>query len=139
MRSVDDSFSSTERYCPKRCLWFGRRRRSRSGMVHGASDTAGTFGGRVAFAKSAFDETDAGLGELVIVFPKGGGEGDGGDFCGFRFYLGSFCGVGGCGTVFKVGDALGGIGVFGDHLGLVFLEDAGDLAGVVFFLCVGEV
>ena len=107
-------------------------------MAHGTADSMGVLGGRVVFAKRAFDEPNAGLGELVVAFAKGGGEGDGGDFGGFGFYLGCFRRVGGCSAVFKIGDALGGIGVFGDHLGLVFVEDAGDLPSLAFFLCVGE-
>ena len=39
----------------------------------------------MVFAKSALDQADAGLGELVVVFPQRGGEADGGDLGGFAF------------------------------------------------------
>ncbi len=93
----------------------------------------------MVFAKSALDQADAGLAELAVVFPQRGGEADGGDLGGFGFHFVGFRVVGGYRTIFEVGDALGGIGVFGDHLSFVFLEDAGDLPGVVLFLGVGEV
>jgi hypothetical protein len=93
-------------------------------MAHGTADATGTDGTGMFLAERTFDETYAGLGELMISLPqRGGGEGDGGDFGGLHFYLGGFCVIGG----------------FYDHLSSVFFENAGDLTSVVFFLSVVEV
>lgn len=139
MRPEDDSFSSTERSLEASRLWTGRGRRGDTGMAHGAANAARPLGGRVVLAKSAFDQADAGLREFVVILPQSGGEGDGSDFSGLCFDLGGFRIVGGCSPVFQVGDPLGGIGILANHLGFIFFEDAYDLSGVVFFLCVGEV
>lgn len=138
MRLLERSLPTSKRSRFKGKLWICDRDRLLAGVRHGAADATGADGGRVILAEGAFDQTHAGLRERVVRFPKFGGFSDGGDLGGLGFDFGGFRFVGGFGAVFEAGDPLGGIGGVGDHIGLVFLEETGDLAGVILLFCVGE-